>query len=57
MGDDVNVLNQIRNQEFALYHGDSVELIEGIPDNYIHYEIFSPPFDSLYTYSNSERDQ
>lgn len=28
----------------------------GIPDNSIHYSIFSPPFASLYTYSNSDRD-
>ena len=27
-----------------------------IPDNSIHYSIFSPPFADLYVYSNSERD-
>lgn len=32
------------------------EVLKGIPENSIHYEIFSPPFASLYTYSNSERD-
>lgn len=41
---------------YALYNGDSCELIRGIPDNSIHYSIFSPPFSSLYTYSNSNRD-
>jgi len=39
-----------------MYHGDSVEVIKGIPDNSLHFSIFSPPFASLYTYSNSERD-
>jgi DNA modification methylase len=33
-----------------------VEVLQGIPDNSIHYSITSIPFASLYTYSNSERD-
>jgi DNA modification methylase len=41
---------------FSIYHGDSCEVIKGIPDNSIGFSIFSPPFASLYTYSNSERD-
>lgn len=36
--------------------GDNVEHIKSIEDNSIGYTIFSPPFSSLYTYSNSERD-
>lgn len=36
--------------------GDNVELIKSVEDNSIGYTIFSPPFSSLYTYSNSERD-
>lgn len=50
------VLNQKISENFAIYHGDSVEIIQNIPDESIHYSIFSPPFASLYTYSNSERD-
>lgn len=50
------VIDQAQGEKWALYHGDSVEVIKGIPDNSIHYSIFSPPFASLYTYSNSERD-
>lgn len=52
----MNVLNQEVNEKFSLYNGDSVEILKGIPDNSIHYSIFSPPFASLYTYSNSDRD-
>jgi hypothetical protein len=33
-----------------------VEIIKGLPSNSLHFTIFSPPFSSLYTYSNSERD-
>lgn len=52
----MKVISQVVNENFALYHGDCVEVAKGIPDNSIHYTIFSPPFSSLYTYSNSDRD-
>ena len=52
----VSVKNQYINEKFAIYNGDSVEVLQGIPDNSIHYSVTSIPFASLYTYSNSERD-
>ena len=52
----MNVLNQLIDSKYALYMGDCVETLRGIPDGSIHYSIFSPPFASLYTYSNSDRD-
>lgn len=52
----VKVIEQVHEKEFSAYHGDSVEMLRGIPENSIHYSIFSPPFASLYTYSNSTRD-
>lgn len=52
----MNVLDQFVSDRYALYNGDSCEITKGIPDNSIHYTIFSPPFASLYTYSNSDRD-
>lgn len=36
--------------------GDSVDVLKSYPSNYVHYSIFSPPFASLYTYTNSQRD-
>ena len=54
--DNINVISQVVTERYALYNGDSCEVLKGIPDNSIHYSIFSPPFASLYTYSNSERD-
>ena len=50
------ILNQKIEEFYSLYHGDSIEVMKGIPSNSIHYSIFSPPFASLYTYSNSDRD-
>jgi len=35
---------------------DCVEVARELPDNSMHYSVYSPPFESLYTYSNSERD-
>lgn len=52
----MDVLAQTIEKQYAIYNGDSCELIKNIPDNSIHYTIFSPPFASLYTYSNSDRD-
>ena len=52
----MNCLDQTIGDNFALYHGDCVEVLKGLPDQSVHYSIFSPPFASLYTYSNSPRD-
>lgn len=52
----MNILDQVVANRYALYHGDSVEITTQIPDNSIHYTLFSPPFSQLYTYSNSDRD-
>lgn len=52
----MNVINQLIEDRAAIYHGDSVEVLKGIPEGAIHYSMFSPPFASLYTYSNSDRD-
>ncbi len=49
-------LNQVINERYSIYNGDSCEIMNSIPDNSIHYSIFSPPFADLYVYSNSERD-
>ena len=50
------VVDQTIGDRFALYQGDCVEVMRGLPSDSIHYSIFSPPFASLYTYSNSTRD-
>lgn len=52
----VKVLDQVIKKNYAIYNGDCVEVIKGIPDNSIHYSIFSPPFLSLFVYSDSSRD-
>ena len=50
------VLDQSIGENYALFNGDCVEVVRGLPDASVDYSIFSPPFASLYTYSNSPRD-
>ena len=52
----MKVINQKVNERYALYNGDCVEVMAGLPEQSIDYSIFSPPFESLYTYSDSDRD-
>jgi len=52
----MNCIEQVVKDKYAAYNGDCVDVIKGLPDHSIGYSIFSPPFASLYTYSNSPRD-
>ena len=50
------IIDQVITDTYTAAHGDCVEFLRGLPDQSIGYSIFSPPFASLYTYSNSPRD-
>lgn len=52
----MNVLNQEITDTFALYNADCVDVCKTMPDNSIDFSVYSPPFESLYVFSNSERD-
>lgn len=52
----MKVLDQVSGNGYTAFHGDCVEVLEQLPERSIDYSIFSPPFASLYTYSNSPRD-
>lgn len=52
----MKVLDQAHGQSWSLYHGDSVEVVKGLPDNSVRLWVFSPPFSTLYRYSQSLRD-
>jgi len=41
---------------WTLHLADCVDVASELPSNSLHYTIYSPPFASLYTYSNSDRD-
>jgi len=50
-----SVIDQVVTDKYAIYNGDTVEVCSGLPDNSVDFIIYSPPFASLYTYSNSDR--
>ncbi|HND81576.1 MAG TPA: DNA methyltransferase [Accumulibacter sp.] len=52
----MNCETQTHGTDWSLYRGDCIEVLAGLPDFSVDYAIFSPPFASLYTYSNSPRD-
>src|SRR5699024_9203292 len=40
----------------SIYNADCIEVAKDLPENSIDYSVYSPPFESLYAYSNSKRD-
>lgn len=52
----MKVIDQRIGQDWALYHGDSAEVLRGLPDASVGLSMHSPPFAQLYTYSASPRD-
>lgn len=52
----MNVINQAIAPDYALYQGDSAEVLAGLPSESVDFSVFSPPFMSLYVYSATERD-
>jgi hypothetical protein len=52
----VAVINQANGKDWTLFNGDCVDVAQDLPDNSLHYSIYSPPFESLYTFSDDPRD-
>ena len=52
----MKVLNQASGDNWTLWNADCIEVVNSLPENSLHLSIFSPPYASLYTYSNSDRD-
>lgn len=50
------VKDQLITDEYAIYNGDCIEVMQTIPDESVHLSIYSPPFGGLYHYSSDERD-
>lgn len=49
-------VDQKITDDYAIYQGDCVDVIKGLPDNSVDFSIFSPPFVGLYKFSNYDRD-
>ena len=48
--------NQKVTDTYAIYNGDSMEMLQNLPDDSIHASNYSPPFGGLYQYSSDLRD-
>lgn len=53
---DLAVMDQAQGEGWALFNGDSAEVLPTLPDQSVHFSCFSPPFSSTYVYSPSDRD-
>ena len=45
-----------KGKDWTMHLGDCVDVVRALPRDSVHFTVFSPPFASLYTYSNSPRD-
>lgn len=52
----MEAIDEASGDNWHIYNGDCVELIQGLPDESVGFSVFSPPFSSLYVYSDSEND-
>jgi len=50
------ILDQQITRNYAIYNGDSMEVLPTLPNDSIHLSIYSPPFAGLYHYSSDDRD-
>lgn len=50
------VKNQIHTDDYSLYNGDCCEVLPELPESSIGLSVFSPPFVSLYSYTDKPQD-
>ncbi len=50
------IRDQLITPDFALYNGDCMEVMSGLPSASVHLSVYSPPFGGLYQYSSDDAD-
>lgn len=50
------VADQRITDRYAIYQGDCIDVMGGLPDGSVHLSVYSPPFGGLYHYSSNDRD-
>lgn len=53
---EISCLNESHGRNYSLYHGDCVDVARQMPANCVDFSIYSPPFGSLFVYSESAAD-
>lgn len=54
--DSIRCLNSQLGERYAAYQGDCVDLLRQYPDACVDFSVYSPPFGSLFVYSESVAD-
>ena len=52
----IQCLNDAHGDDWTAYHGDCVDVLRQMPDACIDFSVYSPPFGSLFVYSDSIAD-
>jgi DNA modification methylase len=52
----MKVIDQTVTDNYALYHADCIDVASALPNDSIDFSIYSPPFSSLFIFSDSNRD-
>lgn len=52
----IRCLGETHGNNFAIYNGDCVDVLRQLPDKSVGFSVYSPPFSSLFVYSDSEAD-
>jgi DNA modification methylase len=52
----MDCLNQANGENWTAYNGDCVSVVSQLPDECIDFSVYSPPFGSLFVYSDSAAD-
>lgn len=52
----VDCLNEAHGEKWTAYNGDCVSVARQLPDECIDFSVYSPPFGSLFVYSDSAAD-
>ncbi len=50
------IIDQASGTDWAVFHGDCVIVLNGIPDISLHFCVHSPPFGQLYSYTDALED-
>lgn len=53
---DITAIDEASGDGWHIWNGDCVEVVAALPSDSIDMSVFSPPYLSLYSYSNSDRD-
>jgi DNA modification methylase len=56
MGAGIRCLNSVTGDAFQAINGDCVDVLSQLPDESISFSVYSPPFGSLFVYSDSAAD-